>query len=156
MPNKQLEDLGYSISSELVLDLYDGYTGNHFHKVTVSLNGRSMECEYTAGCAHRHMPGRPLVAPKNPLFGRFTAHDLEQNRKSVPNEPVLADVLYSLLADSSIGRNGESFSDFCADFGYDEDSRKAFNTYEACLEQYSKLCKLGVDFDALEAALEDY
>lgn len=31
------------------------------------------------------------------------------------------------------------FSDFCFDFGYDEDSRKAFQTWEACAETGRKL-----------------
>jgi len=39
-------------------------------------------------------------------------------------------VLDSLVSDASVG--GESFEDFCADLGYDTDSRKAHTTWEAC------------------------
>lgn len=67
----------------------------------------------------------------------------------------VAGVCYSLLQD---GRCAEgSFEDFCADCGYDTDSRKALETYLACQ-------KNGADFRALvrnhygeiETALEDY
>jgi len=156
MPNKQLRDLGYEVYSKLVRDNYDGVNGDHVHEVTLRLGDKNMTCEYTSGCAHRHMPRRPLMAPRSPLFSRLTVHDLKQNRKSIPNDPELADVLYSLLLDASVGRHAMSFGEFCEECGYDEDSRKALKVFEACQEQYSKLRRLGVCFEALDAILEDY
>ena len=153
---EQLQDLGYSIESAIVRDEYDGVKGSHTHNVTVTLNGKGMSCEFTAGCGHRHMPRRPLVAPKSPHFGRLTVHDLTENKKSIPNDPSLEDVLYSLLSDSTAGRCGESFGEFCENYGYDDDSRNAFKVYEACQDQYTKMCRLGVDFEALDAILEDF
>lgn len=49
-------------------------------------------------------------------------------------EPTLADVVYSLASDASAADTARDFADFCADFGYDTDSRKAERTYRACLD----------------------
>ena len=51
-----------------------------------------------------------------------------------PVVPTAASVLYSLLLDS--GAVNSCFSDWCADFGYNDDSIKALETYNAC-------CKIG-------------
>ncbi|MDX9827190.1 MAG: hypothetical protein RBT73_05535 [Spirochaetia bacterium] len=49
-------------------------------------------------------------------------------------------LLYSIL--SSISAEYDTspiFKEFCADFGYDEDSRKAFSLWQRCLEHAQKL-----------------
>jgi hypothetical protein len=46
--------------------------------------------------------------------------------------PKVADVLHSLIMDSSAA--DENFHDWCANYGYSDDSIKAMNTYKACLE----------------------
>ena len=43
------------------------------------------------------------------------------------------DVVHCLISDMDAG--SLSFKDFCGDFGYDEDSRKAFATWETCRRQ---------------------
>lgn len=35
-----------------------------------------------------------------------------------------------------------TLEDFCSEFGYDEDSRKAYNTYTAVKEEYMNMCSL--------------
>jgi len=35
----------------------------------------------------------------------------------------------------------ESFENFCLDFGYDQDSRKAYKVYMACCNEYDKVSK---------------
>ena len=35
-----------------------------------------------------------------------------------------------------------SFDDFCSEFGYDEDSRKAEKTYNAVCKEYDNVCKI--------------
>lgn len=52
--------------------------------------------------------------------------------KRKPKKPKVADVLYSLIMDASAA--DENFHDWCANFGYSDDSIKAMNTYKACLE----------------------
>jgi hypothetical protein len=55
---------------------------------------------------------------------------------SVPN-PSLLEVCYSLTSDAQSG--AESFEDFCSNFGYDTDSRKARKTWKACQKIAFKL-----------------
>ena len=45
-------------------------------------------------------------------------------------EPELKEVIYALLSDSYAG--SISFEDFCSEFGYDTDSRRAYTTWERC------------------------
>ena len=47
------------------------------------------------------------------------------------NEPTAYDVLACLSGDIYCA---ETFGEFCSDYGYDEDSRKAFATWERCAE----------------------
>lgn len=53
--------------------------------------------------------------------------------KPIPG-PTLLEVCYSLAMDAQSGQ--ESFSDFCSNYGYDEDSRKAEETWRACVDIY--------------------
>lgn len=46
--------------------------------------------------------------------------------------PTVADVLYSLFTDAASA--DQNFSDWCADFGYSDDSIRALNIYKACTE----------------------
>lgn len=58
------------------------------------------------------------------------------NENRVP-DPTLLDVCYSLAMDAQSGQ--ESFSDFCSNLGYDEDSRKAEVTWRTCADIYRSL-----------------
>lgn len=49
-----------------------------------------------------------------------------------PKKPTVADVLHSLILDASAA--DENFHDWCANYGYSDDSIKAMNMYKACLE----------------------
>lgn len=68
--------------------------------------------------------------------------------------PDSASVISSLLLDSSA--LDQSFEDFCSEFGYDTDSRKAEATYRACKSSGEKLRKLlGDDFETFRSAEND-
>lgn len=68
-------------------------------------------------------------------------------------EPQLNDVLYSLFMDAMAV--GMSFEDFCFEFGYDNDSIRAFKTYDACVKMGKELnYLLGEDYDAISDELE--
>ena len=55
-------------------------------------------------------------------------------------KPEAADVLYFSF------ENPGTFYDFCDNFGYDTDSRKAFGTYQAVVGLYAKAEKtIGID-----------
>ena len=82
-----------------------------------------------------------------------TGHRNEQGK---PTTPHIAGILYSLLSDASLGE--ESFSDFCANCGYDTDSRKALAMYLECQGTTEKLRKVftGVALATLRDLLQDY
>jgi len=65
-----------------------------------------------------------------------------------------ADVVSSLLMDAQAGE--ESFEDFCGNFGYDVDSRKAERIYHACQRAGRKVRRVfGDDFARFAAAERD-
>ncbi len=60
-------------------------------------------------------------------------------------ESELKHALYCFVSDACSAKN--SFEDFCSEFGYDEDSRKAEKIYKACeksLSQYDRLCEADI------------
>lgn len=65
-------------------------------------------------------------------FDYFTGLGLRTKRNSRPKKPKVADVLHSLIMDASAA--DANFHDWCANFGYSDDSIKAMNTYKACLD----------------------
>ena len=56
-----------------------------------------------------------------------------------PVKPTIADVLHSLFLDASAA--DLNFHDWCAEYGYSDDSIKALNTYKACLDTATALRK---------------
>lgn len=56
-------------------------------------------------------------------------------------EPEAAEVLDCLASDSSGVDNARGFDDWASDLGYDTDSRKALETFEACERQAVALKK---------------
>jgi hypothetical protein len=59
-------------------------------------------------------------------------------RSALTDEPTAEDVLDSLAMDGSVYLNNDSFEDFCGEFGYDENSRKAKKIYNTILKQAEK------------------
>lgn len=55
-------------------------------------------------------------------------------------KPTLEDILDSLALDASV--LDQTFEEFCGEFGYDTDSRKAEETYQACRENAKGLLSL--------------
>ena len=106
-----------------------------------------MAMPYFTGTGHRQTLKQR--ASKDP-HGRFTSNNVR------PVAPTAASVLHSLLLDATSA--DENFYDWCANFGYDTDSRKALNIYEACCIARADLHKLftPVEREALAAILEDY
>lgn len=56
-----------------------------------------------------------------------------------PVKPKVADVLHSLILEASAA--DENFVDWCANYGYSDDSIKAMNMYKACLDTATALRK---------------
>lgn len=65
---------------------------------------------------------------------------------SAHGEPTAAGVLACLLSDG--GAVDETFDEWCANLGYDEDSRKALKTFKACQRAGKNVRKLlGDDYE---------
>lgn len=89
------------------------------------------------------------------LNNGFTKQFYSENScYSVP--PTQASVLYSLLLGSDCA--DYSFTDFCSEFGYDEDSMKAFDIYKACQKSSKQLREVFThsQIETLRELLEDY
>jgi hypothetical protein len=83
------------------------------------------------------------------IGGKRVARDFEYHVGSgVTGAPKRRDLLSCLALDATSG--DQSFEDFCSDFGYDTDSRKAYATWEACRESGEKLR------DVFGTAFEDF
>ena len=99
--------------------------------------GGQEEFEFYTGIGHRTKPKADWMKP------RAVA-------------PPAASVLHSIILDSRA--IGQSFESWCADFGYDTDSRKAESVYRECQQNADKLARVfsRADIAALENMLQDY
>lgn len=68
-------------------------------------------------------------------------------------EPILAEVLDSLASDAAGVENARDFADWCGEYGYDTDSRKAERTYRACARIAKRLQRLCGSDGAYQALL---
>lgn len=94
-------------------------------------DGERFTCEYQAGMGHikRH----PLKRHEHRIPDAEIA---EQTTK--PFSPKAADILYCLISEMT----DEAFEDWCSNFGYDTDSQKARETYDACRDTTVKLGRI--------------
>lgn len=95
---------------------------------------------------------QPAPHPRS-IAGVEIAKSLEACK--VPSNPAAVGVLYSLL------NNGAeyNFIDWCDSFGYDSDSIKALNTYNACCTDDRRIKSVigsGAVLQDLQTALENY
>ena len=97
----------------------------------VSFNGETFDFFTGVGCR--------LDAPK---VGHLTPNTLawvSWKAQARPVCPTAAEVLFALLLD---GRAAEmSFTDWCAEFGFDDDSISALETYRECEKNWRRLTK---------------
>ena len=118
------------------------------------------EFEYSMGCAHR-VWAQTVAQREHSAFGTIRKGERVQFRKNLkkdsrvnipifqwfekntrPIQPKLEDILECLIMDIQASQG--SFDDFCDEFGYDSDSRKAFSIWEKCCENNKKLRSLGI------------
>lgn len=91
--------------------------------------------DYFTGVGNRKLPkGYVAGYDRKANYGTLAWEQNEALKK--PVKPTAADVLYCLVSDGQAMH--QSFYDWASDFGYDTDSLKAFETYNAC-------CKSGRD-----------
>ena len=79
-----------------------------------------------------HGPGRKV---RRHTFDYFTGLGHRKDRS--PVAPSIANVMQCLLLESDAAL--QSFDSWCEDFGYDNDSIRAFNTYQSCCGTARKL-----------------
>lgn len=137
-------------------------------QVTICVAGRNPQFfEFHTGIGHRKLLEKNMRqydqwrhAVEIDILRQGEWHDRVKQKAAIehdsrPVPPKLDDVLYSLVTDSEAGQT--TFADWCANFGYDEDSRKALATYEACQQNADKLRKAGVtDLEKAREAFQDY
>jgi len=87
-------------------------------------------------------------------YGRRYLEKVESMR--TPQAPTSATVLHSLLLDSLAC--GQSFESWAGDLGYDTDSRKAFDTYQACMRIGERIARIitPAQREHLDTLLQDY
>lgn len=123
-----------------------GGDGQNHWKVTIGLNGRTFSTDYHQGAGHRNYKGKPIP---------YGCKDYTKLSQSRPNVPTVTDVLACLTSDAGCV-DGTLFEDFCSEFGYDTDSRKAEQTYRACCDTFMALRNLGFRLDRLQELFQDY
>ena len=107
-------------------------------KITLTTGKVSNTFEYYTGTGHRKI---------TPIVGQVTVY---------PVYPAVAGLLYSLQLDASACK--QSFDDWCSEYGYDTDSRKALETYLLCQQngmKYNQLFSLQ-QREAIAEMLQDY
>jgi hypothetical protein len=118
-------------------------------------NGKNQQVfDYYTGTGHRKLFKKPY-AWERPENQREKKWFFEQN--SQPVEPVAAALIHSLILDGDACNY--SFEEWCGNFGYDEDSRKALETYLLCQKVGGQLRRIIGNNELLSAlsdALQEY
>lgn len=139
---------GTEIETQFIGKIEDGEWPCFEWRVTLTREGRKYVLPYKMGLGHIQTP-----CGKRIQHGRYRNRPCDHIRcegKEKPTAPTLYDVFCSLKADATMG---ETFHDWCGNYGYDTDSRKAMETYIACQESENESRKLlGSDWTRL---LED-
>ena len=81
-----------------------------------------------------------LRTPKGSMLFDFW-DSIHNTNKSLKSNRGFKPTSYDILACLTKYDPG-TFADFCVDFGYDEDSRKALEIYFAVQKEYSELCRI--------------
>lgn len=130
-------------------DAPPAFAPNAAGKKTVEL-----ETRYYTGTGHRKS-AKPMPAHVKTNPRSMAAEDWRRQYLR-PVAPSAASVLHSLLLDAQGAE--QPFDYWCSDFGYDTDSRKALDIYEACCTIRRDLYKVLTteQRETLHTMLEDY
>lgn len=137
-------------------------------KVTLKKDGKDiLTTDYMAGCGHcpsykqndNSYDTRQLINLE--CESGYKARQMWSMGHILPDKkspilPKIEDVIYSLVMDSEV--LDFDFSDWCANFGYSEDSRKDEKTYNDCMQIALKINRtLGTDgINTLREVYQDY
>ena len=100
-----------------------------------------------------------IVTVRNKETGKRTSFDFWASIANpvLETEYDIINAFYCFLSDAVSGE--ESFEDFCADFGYDEDSRTAERTWKACKRAAAKFQRIAPNedlYDLINEVSENY
>lgn len=110
----------------------DGSADMDNYKVTLTRR------EYTGKHSGARKDGTAIVARMTTYFSKGIGHH--------GAEPTAEEVLECLASDAAGIENGGSFDDWCSEYGYDTDSRKALKVFKACEHSAARLRRfLGAD-----------
>jgi hypothetical protein len=161
-----IKDYPIAISSQQIENRPSNDAGDGFHwLVTLTYETRTMIVFYTMG--YGHCTFKPDVAS---FDSRREAEKLKGNSymypwdkvkdicefygiKILPKQPLLEDVLYSLQLDCAGVEFATDFDDWCSQYGFDTDSRKAERSYHAILQERRDLLHL-IGLKAYETLLQ--
>lgn len=112
--------------------------------------------EYFTGIGHRVINDREYFTIKNDKGLSHNNKRYRMEKLATPFPPFAAAVLYCLVLDSS--GNDQSFNVWCEEYGYSNDSIKAFKTYQQCCETAEKMRKIFTREQAqyISELLQDY
>jgi len=167
-----LKNMGFSITSEFVpwkqsRNSKEKYLSLNW-KITLLKNGKKiLTTDYMAGCAHcpsyngkekGYDKQRLLEFECNEGYAGKYMHSLGNITKITkqPLLPEISDFMYSIILDSDALQY--DFEDWCGNFGYEEDSRKAEKIFNECLEIGLKLNRAisSEEFERLREIFQDY
>lgn len=103
--------------------------------------GITMTCKPGKGPAPKGFPEGTTswrVTLKFPLRGTSLTTDFHMG-PAYTSEPTVAEVLDCLLSDAGTYDNAHTFEDFCAELGYDSDSRENERLYNRMGREASRL-----------------
>lgn len=117
------------------------------------------DIEYSAGLAHCPSYKQGGFGKDHDVTKAVTEECLKghKHRAAVKRiVPSILDVIHSLLMDGDV--NGQSFEEWASNYGYDTDSRKAEQSYRACLAIESSWRKAfsAADLELLRELFQDY
>lgn len=160
-----LQSIGVKLESVYQGGRVDNDNGNKWEHDLFTVRftrGKSvMETDYRQGIGHRVSGNLHGLGAEAEQAGAGAPKYLEMAFKGAKvvktyvKKPSPAAVLYCLLSDAAAG--SELFADFCAELGYDEDSRRALAIYEACQKTAVQMRMFtGEEREKLNELLEDY
>jgi hypothetical protein len=105
-------------------------------RITLKRGEKSMAFDFRTGTGHRRVPKR-VIARMRATEMRYTTADKSVPEMAayrglaIPCVPSVYSVLSSVIEDGTAV--GTDFVEWCENYGYDTDSRKALDNYEACI-----------------------
>jgi hypothetical protein len=102
---------------------------------------------------HGHFKINLSTESGDDLFDYYGSSHDAGNQKTVLTDGDLLDALECIISDALSGVY--TFDEFCSEFGYDEDSRRAEKIHKACIDTYARVSALGISEDEMYVIIND-